>query len=154
MYKNHFAYLLLASTLLPSSLSVRAAEIHHAVSRQCVSQIEVTEKKLLEVSNLNLVEAGTDKYPDAKTGRPVYATHYVYFITEEAGGENLMNSPVLMKSMATELFSQCGAAGSVIFGLRQSDRSEVFGKMTDGTIQKFDCAEDSTNITWGEQPCS
>ncbi|WP_158535040.1 hypothetical protein [Acaryochloris thomasi] len=139
--------------LLPFNISARAAEIHQAVSQQCVLQIEATEKRLLEVSTLNLVEAGTDKYSDSEPGRPVYATHSVYFTLEKEGGENLMNSPVLMKSLSTALFAQCNTAGSVVFGFNKSDWSETFGKMTDGTIQKFDCAEDPTQITWGTQPC-
>lgn len=153
MYKNHLTYLLLVSMLLPSNLSARAAEIHQGVSQTCAQQVEETEQRLSEIADLNLVQSGTDPYKESEVGRPVYTTHSVYFIVEKAGGDNLMNSPKLMKRIATDLFAQCQSAGSVVFGFNKSDWSETFGIMTDGTIQKFDCTEDPSQITWGTQPC-
>lgn len=153
MYKNRLSHLLLISVLLPMNISARAAEISEGVSRQCEQQIEATEQKLLEITNLNLVKSGTEKYAASEPKRPVYATYSIYFITNKRGGSNLMNSPRLMRSISTELFANCDAAGSVTFGFNKSNRSEIFGKMTNGTILKFECAKDLDKITWGTQAC-
>lgn len=153
MYKNYLPHLLLISVLLPTNISTRAAEISEGVSRQCEQQIEASEQRLLEIPDLNLVKSGTEKYAASEPNRPVYATHSIYFITDKRGDSNLLNSPILMKSISTELFAKCNAAGSVIFGFDKSEWSEIFGKMTDGTIRKFECTQDLGKITWGTQAC-
>ena len=153
MHKHFLSHLLIISILFPINILARAAEINEGVSLQCEQQIETSEEKLSKITDLNLVKSGTEKYTSSEPKRPLYATHSIYFITNNRGGKNLMNSPVVMNSIATELFKKCDAAGSIIFGLNKSERSEIFGKMTDGTIQKFECTENLENIIWGTQTC-
>lgn len=153
MLKHCLPHLLLISVLFPISLPIQAAQISEGTSTKCARQIEATEQRLLEIKDLSLVEAGTEEYSESEPDRPLYATHSAYFIVEQSGGSNLMHSPVLMKSIATDIFAKCDAAGSVIFTFNNSDWVEIYGKFTDGSVKSFKCAEDLTTIPWGTQPC-
>lgn len=144
---------LLVSPIFPTNIQALAIQPIQGESTECHQQLENSRQQITQINNLELVKAESGKYTYAEAGRPGQVTHSINFIVEGKGGSNLINSPALQKSIATEILTQCEKVGSVIFVVNNSDWAEVIGKMEDGSVQSFACAEDLTDISWGLQPC-
>ncbi|WP_148293466.1 hypothetical protein [Picosynechococcus sp. NKBG15041c] len=55
--------------------------------------------------------------------------------------ENILNSEVLMKSYANQIFSRCGGTGNIVFGLSQTDWIERFIMTDNGTLGYEICGD-------------
>ncbi len=70
-----------------------------------------------------------------------------------------MESPVFQRAIASQIINSCNSVGAVSFGRYQTGWIDTIGLMRDGTIQKFECAEDHIEdynpetLRWGQQWC-
>jgi hypothetical protein len=69
---------------------------------------------------------------------------------------DVMNSPQLQTSIATNIIQSCETIGIVQFGVYQSSWVDTFGLMSDGSVERFQCQEPGTPISriWGNIGCS
>lgn len=121
----------------------------------CETEIDGAQNRVQAVQSLNLVESGSRLYRNLDTSRPVAFTHSFLFLLSGGGGENLLNSPVLMNNLASSILNNCVHIGEVMFGLNQSDWSKVYGKRESGEVFPFKCIEAREDATpvWGELIC-
>ncbi len=121
----------------------------------CETEIESTKNQVQSVNRITLVESGSMLYRDIQTSRPVTFTHSFLFLVGGGGGGNLLNSPVLMTSLASRILHNCSHVGNVVFGFNQTDQSEIYGKRDNGEVFPFKCVAVGEDIepVWGEYVC-
>ena len=145
--------ILITTALLPLKSLATTRDPIVGESRACYTQLNDSKLRVLDVSSLRINDLGGSKYNSAAAERPEQYTHSYEFVIAGNGGINLIHSPMLMKSISTEILTQCTSIGSVTFRVNPANQSETFGKKQDGFIFKFTCAENLEGITWGTQPC-
>ena len=73
------------------------------------------------------------------------------------GTENVLNSPVFLKNITTNIISNCKDIGMVRFGIYATDHARSFGLMNDGNVRGFQCKEssgsNSQEFPWGTEHC-
>ena len=69
--------------------------------------------------------------------------------------DNIMRSPVLMKSYADRIVSNCQDIAVVIFGIDQTESGPEFAIQSDGKTRLRDCIPSGSNLTanWNEMYC-
>ena len=69
--------------------------------------------------------------------------------------DNIMRSPVLMKSYADRIVSNCQDIAVVMFGADQTDWGADFAIQSDGKTRPRDCIPSGSNLTanWNEMYC-
>ena len=71
---------------------------------------------------------------------------------------SVMNSPVLMNSLAERIIHNCDSIGMVSFGKYMTDWTTVYGLMPSGKVERFECPADYPGmgdpnwrgLIWGE----
>jgi hypothetical protein len=126
-----------------------------ASSTACDANISMTKSRIQTIRGLTLVESGLHLYRDLNTSRPPAFTHSFFFLMKGDGGKNLMNSPVLMGDLATDVLSGCAHIGDVVFGIHQTDWSAIYGKRENGEVFSFECVDAGGDVTpaWGKFVC-
>ena len=145
--------LALASTGLASAASP-TVQLKEPSPKQSVCTIAIasTVKKLDEVPKTTLVRFRT--YPlGGYLGRPINKTSAYQFVFR--GGEDILRSPILMKTLASQVLQNCNEPGTVTFGLDQTDAFAVYG-VINGRVQAFNCYEGirfPRQMPWGQRIC-
>jgi hypothetical protein len=69
--------------------------------------------------------------------------------------DNIMRSPVLMKSYADRIVSNCQDIAVVIFGIDQTESGPEFAIQSNGKTRLRDCINSDTRLTpnWNEMYC-
>ncbi len=120
----------------------------------CTIAISTTVKKLEAVPNTSLVKFKT--YPlGGYAGRPSGKSSAYHFVFRGRGGEDILRSPKMMKTLASRLLQDCKEPGTITFGLDQSDAFAVYG-VVDGRVQAFNCYEGTRfprQMPWGQRIC-
>lgn len=120
----------------------------------CTIAIASTVKKLDEVPKTISVRFRT--YPlGGYSGRPINKTSAYQFVFR--GGEDILRSPILMKTLASQVLQNCNEPGTVTFGLDQTDAFAVYG-VVKGRVQAFNCYEGDgrrfpKQMPWGQRIC-
>lgn len=151
-YKYLFLSLLASPIFLINNQS-QAIQPIQGESAGCHKQVDISKRQITQIKDLELIEASTDRYSYAESGRPENFTHSINFVVEGKGGSNLMTSPALQKSIASDIMAQCSKVGSVVFTANNSDWVEIVGKMADGSIRAFECGTGLSDEPWGTQVC-
>ncbi|MEW6493428.1 MAG: hypothetical protein AB1589_13125 [Cyanobacteriota bacterium] len=98
------------------------------------------------------ISDGSEKYPDHPDDRSTI----IWLIVDGSAADSVMESPVFQKAIASEIINSCNSVGAVIFGRYQTGWIYTIGLMRDGTIQKFECADDNPergSPSWGQVWC-
>jgi len=69
---------------------------------------------------------------------------------------NLLNSPQLMTTLASQIIDNCKTVSLVSFGLANTDYAVLLGLMPNGNVQQFECLEPgqaSEEQVWGKKFC-
>lgn len=111
----------------------------------------ITRGRDIRIVSFENVDAPS-RYPDHPIGRPLI----VQIILEGKAAGSVMFSPVLQKTVASEIIRSCSSVSAIDFGKYQTGWSSMTGLMPDGTIQGFQCLEPSRygpKPSWGQQTC-
>ncbi len=133
---------------------VQAGLLRNVQSSACTIAISTTVKKLESVPNTTLVKFRT--YPlGGYAGRPNNKVSAYHFVFRGQGGEDVLRSPKMMKTLASRLLQDCNEPGTVTFGLDQSDAFAVYG-VVNARVQAFNCYEGTRfprQMPWGQRIC-
>ncbi|MEO0949407.1 MAG: hypothetical protein AAFY11_14940 [Cyanobacteria bacterium J06641_5] len=130
-----------------------------ADSRSCQTAIATSIQKLDRVANTsiefsNLDRHGYRNYPDGRS-------HQIKFGISGVGINDILNSPVFLKEVATQIVSNCDDLGLVGFGKFQAERGgKFFGMMSTGNVREFECItkldlthNPTAELAWGSILC-
>jgi hypothetical protein len=133
----------------PSSMNVK--ECDRAVAAAKSKLQKINKLQFLAVRQLNLSQSsGSDRPPN----RPLMYS----IILDGYGGESIMYSPKMMQNISTELIYRCQSVAAVLFGMKDSDWTQMFGLMNNGKVQAFECVDlpkekYNRELAWGTQVC-
>lgn len=155
MNKFFAAGLIVLDILLFSSLPLTAQSID-AETEKCENAIASVESQLQAGRQLTieLSEIRNVTYSDYPEGR---ANQYTLAMDGNAV-ESVLNSSVLMNTLATGIIDRCNSVSLVSFGLYGSGYIVKYGLMNNGEVKIFQCPEDYDppyyrDLVWGES-CS
>ena len=118
----------------------------------CTIAIAATVKKLDDLPKNTSVRFKTYAL-GGYSGRPLNKTSAYQFVFR--GGEDILRSPILMKTLASQVLQNCNEPGTVTFGLDQTDAFAVYG-VVNGRVQAFNCYEGTRfprQMPWGQRIC-
>lgn len=160
------AHLILLDILLFNGLPLSAQGIE-TESEECKSAIasvknqietapqsESMQNRQLEVKFSEIQKV--DYYPNYPEGRP---NGYTFGINPDVALPSLMNSPVFLTNLATQVINSCDTISMVSFGTYQTNSGiRTFGLTSDGRVELFECPKDYNDyypnyyreLTWGE----
>ncbi|WP_019504869.1 hypothetical protein [Pleurocapsa sp. PCC 7319] len=110
-------------------------------------QLKADHQLTIEIS-----ETINHSYPDGPEGRP---NQYRLGIRGNAAN-SVMESDVLLNSLATQIINNCNSISLVSFGVYQTDYILDYGLISKGKVEKFQCPEDfdglpyKRDFQWGE----
>ncbi len=111
----------------------------------------ITTGRSVTIVSSSIVDR-SQTYPDHPDNRP----QIVQFRLDGKAADEVMESPVFQKAIASEIINSCGSVGAVIFGRDRTDWYSTFGLMPSGTIKQFECVDpdpERNNPSWGQQVC-
>jgi hypothetical protein len=111
----------------------------------------ITTGRSVTIASFNILD-DSQTYPDHPDGRP----QIVRIRLDGKAADEVMNSPVFQKAIASEIINSCGSVGAVNFQRNQTDWSSTFGLMPNGTIKQFECVEPGpgrNRVSWGQESC-
>lgn len=125
----------------------RSAEAQCAIGlRAARSRLESGRRVTAEISDYDLSD-GSDEYLAERS------FEYSFSLSGPAA-ESVMNSPVLMRAISTDIIEQCPSTGAVTFVLSGTDWVEMFGLMNNGQVEAFQCLDpDVDRVPWGWTVC-
>jgi hypothetical protein len=137
------------------NLPIAQAGVLKAVpTSACTIAISSTVKQLDAVPNTTGLAFRT--YPlGGYRGGPSNKLSAYHFVFRGRGGEDILRSPKMMKTLASRLLQDCNEPGTVTFGLDQSDAFAVYG-VVNGAVQAFNCYEGTRfprQMPWGQRIC-
>lgn len=124
-------------------------------TKECINAIASVESQLQNERALTIeLSEISDRYISGTPpeGRP----HQYVFGMGGGAVETVMNSPVLLNSLASRIISNCNSISSVSFAQYRSGWFWVFGLMPSGKVEFFRCPEDHfhgggyRDLVWGE----
>ncbi|NET62721.1 MAG: hypothetical protein F6K47_43525 [Symploca sp. SIO2E6] len=130
--------------------------VNAATSSSCQVALQAVRAKLKELPNLEIASFAkrdiSKAYSDYPKERPDR------YSIDMRGNQvvNLLNSPQLMTTLATQIIDNCKTVSSVSFGLANTDYGVLLGLMPNGTVQKFECLEPGQargELVWGRTYC-
>ena len=124
-------------------------------TEECVQAIASVENQLvtdrqLKIEMSEISDRNISGIPPK--GRP---HQYAFGISGKAV-EAVMNSPVLLDNLATQIIDNCSSVSSISFGQWRTGWFWVFGLMPNGEVEMFSCPEDHfhgggyRDLVWGE----
>ena len=128
----------------------------------CAEAKASAQRRLAGIRNLTVKIETLDfstAYPDHPEGR---SDNYMVSMQGKAVS-SVMNSPLLMKTIASDVLNACDTIGMVTFGQANSGWFQRVGMFADGMIDFFKCAEDvginpgrgsEGRLRWGLNYCS
>lgn len=123
------------------------------VQQQCSATLRTAVRRIEEVKNVSVAGVYDQDisvmYVDSPANSPVGIT----ISMDGSGTPNIMASPQLLTSIATQIITECQPVSLVIIGENRSDNYGVFGLM-DGEVVVFsECGSDMGPLNWGEVGC-
>ena len=128
-------------------------------SAECMKGVELAISRLSKGSDHFVIHRKAqdlrDMYSDYPVGRP-------YKLILSVNGEkavNVMNSPVLLTSISTQIIENCDLIGAIDIGVHRTDYITTFGLMNEGSIQEFQCTFQNVKnpvrfpLSWGYMVC-
>jgi hypothetical protein len=137
------------SSVASSPMNVKECERAVAAAKSKLQKID--KLQFLAVRQLKLSQSsGSDRPPN----RPLMYS----IILDGYGGEKIMYSPKMMQNISTELIYRCQSIAAVLFGMKDSDWTQMFGLMNNGKVQAFECVDlpkekYNRELAWGTQVC-
>ncbi len=120
----------------------------------CDAAIAQTEQQIRAVPNTQITTRNQRPhgYTDGPANRPSSFT----FILGGSGGSNILASPVLMNSMASQLIENCASTGLVAFSVGANDDNFTnYGLMPERLVRPFQYKlgpdSERSPAQWGEQ---
>ncbi|MGL5794777.1 MAG: hypothetical protein ACRC2R_09205 [Xenococcaceae cyanobacterium] len=152
MHKIFIAGLIALDTLLLSVVPVVAQEFNE--TRKCRAAIIAAKNRIENGRQIKIVYFDrrnlSSTYPDYPKNRPY---QYVFGM-EGAATNSIMNSSVLVKSVATQIINSCNSVSLVSFGPYATGWQETNGLMPDGSVKSFGCNDFNEYLKWGKQYCT
>ncbi|MCU0567084.1 MAG: hypothetical protein MUF49_10860 [Oculatellaceae cyanobacterium Prado106] len=156
--------LLMTNALLWGAIAVPSPALAQERSAKdiCLEAIIATQKRIVEGRTINLEMQVLDL--DESRGYLGDRSQELQFIMGDFSrpgltpdGRAVLQSPVLMQSMATEIISDCPSIGSVVFAAADSEWAISFG-LIEGGVQAFQCLQrepwESSPAPWGFLDCN
>ncbi|KST66557.1 hypothetical protein [Mastigocoleus testarum] len=130
----------LSLSIMPSEANTTTAQLKNKrfnLTKKCRAAITTATNRLEKNPSLKVVQSPTDRVPYDyyPQGRP----HRQSFYLQGAGVKPIMNSSVLMASIAKPVINNCNSVSLVSFGTFGTDWIEDFGLMSNGKVQQFNC---------------
>ena len=137
-----------AQLFLNSSSFSKAPKL--TASSNCKDAVKKAERMLENAKTRVITEKQKHYYKNPPSNR-----HFSYsFALMGAGSKNVLNSPVFLNNITTNIISNCKDIGMVGFGIYATDTIYSFGLMNDGKVREFRCKRPfSSEPPWGYVPC-
>jgi hypothetical protein len=122
-------------------------------NKACESTLSKVRNQIEESkSNVVNIDRYEHRYTDYPSNRHLA---YSFWLTG-SGVSNIINSPVFLTALSTDIFSNCNTVGIVKFGFYQSENVVTYGFMKNGSVKKFKCIDANRNRQtdpWGYVSC-
>ena len=140
------------SRITSQNTDTEAEECNGAIA-SVEQQLQTTHQTTIELSEMNDNNASIAPFED----RP---NQYAFGLRG-----NVLQSPAILNTLATQIINNCDSVSSVSFGAWQSDWIQVYGLMPNGEVKMFECPrppgssppspedEQYRELVWGEH-CS
>jgi hypothetical protein len=133
--------------ILTSALAQTNSEASSEES--CLQAINTAESKILEgrenislkTKIYNLSDESRNDYPPGRNRGMVFVLGAHFGVQTPPEGEAILNSPQLMRSIATQVTNGCSTISYVEFTAPYSDYYIPFG-IINGSVERFQCSED------------
>ena len=120
-----------------------------AFCKDAITRAEIT----IEKANASIFEV--EKLRHHYKDHPKNLDFMYSFPIMGRGAGNVINSPVLLKSISTNIVANCKDIGMVRFGIYGTDDARSFGLLNNGKVQEFKCiASGAANPPWGSEHCA
>jgi hypothetical protein len=127
-------------------------------SNACENAVAETIFRVNILENIEIADIkiwGLEEYRNPPAGKTILFV----IVMQGTGVDNMFNSPVLMRSIATSILGACNEVGIVDFSIYQTGHSDRIGWSSNGPIV-FSCLNvdewirrGSGLINWGQQVC-
>ncbi|MEM6252063.1 MAG: hypothetical protein AAF821_03995 [Cyanobacteria bacterium P01_D01_bin.156] len=123
------------------------------IQQQCSTTLRTAVRRIEEVKNVSVVGVYDQDISTMYVDSPANAPVSVTISMTGSRAPNIMASPQLLTSIATQIITECQPVSLVIIGENRSDNYGVFGLM-DGEVVVFrECGSDMGPLNWGEVGC-
>ena len=123
------------------------------VQRQCATPLATAVRRVEDVKNVSVAGIYEQDISSAYVGYPTNSPFSITISMDGSGVPNIMASPQLLTSIATQVITECQPVSLVIIGQNRSDNYGVFGLM-DGEVVVFrECGSEMGPMNWGEVGC-
>jgi hypothetical protein len=127
--------------------------------KECDRAVAMAKSKLQKINKLQFLAVRQLKLSQSSgSDRPLNRPLMYSIILDGYGGEKIMYSPKMMQNISTELIYRCQSVAAVLFGMKDSDWTQMFGLMNNGKVQAFECVDlprekYNRELAWGTQVC-
>lgn len=110
------------------------------LTKECLTAITNAKNKLEKIPQIQVVKSPifAINYPNHHQGHP----HKQEFHIQGASVNSVMNSPVLLNTIATPIIKTCDSINLVVFEVHQTDWSRNFALMPNGKVELTKCPVD------------
>ncbi|MEM6398792.1 MAG: hypothetical protein AAF757_00970 [Cyanobacteria bacterium P01_D01_bin.116] len=152
MYKLIATGLIAVNLLIAQALPLQAQSARRTNRSSCNAALTSAKNRIKRGRNVQLT---TNKFSHDYSDAPVNRSHEYGIGLEGRAASSIFNSPVFMKSIASQIIYDCKTIGMVSFGAGY-DRVVAFGLMPSGKVVKFKCLYGegvSIKPRWGQAWC-
>ncbi|MEO1432971.1 MAG: hypothetical protein AAFV71_28680 [Cyanobacteria bacterium J06633_8] len=152
MYKLISTGLIAVNLLIAQALPLQAQSGRRTNIGSCNAALTSAKNRIKKGRNIQI---RINKYIHGYSNAPVNRSHEYGIGLEGRATSSIFNSPVFMKSIASQIIYNCKTVGILSFGFGY-DRIVAFGLMTSGKVVKFKCLYgEGVNIKprWGQALC-
>jgi hypothetical protein len=139
---------------LPTSVQAQNQAVRlDQLSSQCRTAINQTINNIergrrVNISNLDFY-FNNDFFISAPTNSP----YIVLFPMKGVATDSIMNSPVFLTNLSSQLLTQCNSLSAVGFGQDDTDWNYLFGRINN-RVRQFQCTDQiRSDLNWGEWNC-
>ncbi|MGB0562777.1 MAG: hypothetical protein ACPGVO_13385 [Spirulinaceae cyanobacterium] len=123
-------------------------------SQSCPAAIAAAFHDIDAVAQVQIIRihVADHDYTDAPEGRSEFYNIWI----EGNGAETVMNSPVFLTDLATDIIDACPTLGFFEVGVYRTDWNRIFGIGHDGQVAEFECLEltgEPLEPDWGAHVC-
>lgn len=123
------------------------------LSSQCRTIINQTINNIergrrVDITSLDF-SLTNELYPSTLANQP----YIILFAMKGVATDSIMNSPVFLTNLSSQLLTQCNSFSAVGFGQDDTDWNYLFGRINN-QVRQFQCTDQMrSDLNWGEWNC-